>query len=185
MTKMEGLLSDMLALQDEDGGGAELTEERVREVLLRRDVFTVDEERMLATSPLARDIYAEILEEVKLERQVFRQRCELAGVNTSTRVLLAAAGGQDPIVIPSDDFSVTVRSHPVSRGWIVTLTLYDRFRRMIRTEDVLALVDDQDVTWVRGQVNDFGEIHSYHWPHNETPTERIRKQGFALGVQYG
>jgi len=182
---MEELFRAVLAVQDEDGQGAELTEERVRAVLLGLDVFTADEERMLATSPLARDTYAEVFEEVEIERQVFRQRCEQARLNTNTGVLLAAAGGHDPIEIPSDDFSVTIRSHPVSEGWIVTLTLRDRFRRMARAEDVLALVDDQGVTWLRGQVNTFGEINSYEWPYDETPAERIQKSGFALRVQHG
>jgi hypothetical protein len=182
---MEGLFRAVLAVQDEDGRGAELTEERVRDVLLGLNVFTADEERMLATSPLARDTYAEVVEDLQIERQVFEERHKAAGLKTSTSPLLVAESEQDLIEIVSDDFSVTVRSHPVSDEWIITLKLHDRFREIVRAEDVLTLVDDTDVTWVRGQVNDYGEIHSYCWPCKETPAERIKKQGFALNVRYG
>jgi hypothetical protein len=182
---IERLLADVLALQDEDGGGAGLAEERVRHVLLGRDTFTADEENILLTSPLARATYAEVLEDVQIEREAFRHRIEIAGIEPATAVLLAASGGPYPMVIPSEDFSVTVRSHPLSKGWVITLTLRDRFRQIIHSEDVLALVDDQDVTWLRGQMNSYGEIHSYDWPYDGTPVERMQRSGFALRVQHG
>ena len=70
---IDRLLKDVLALQDEDGRGAELTEERVRHVLLGRGTFTADERSLLATSPLARLTYAEIAEDLRLEREAFEQ----------------------------------------------------------------------------------------------------------------
>jgi len=88
-------------------------------------------------------------------------------------------------VIPSDDFSVTVRRHPIRDGWVITLALGERFRRTTRSEDILVLVDDQDVTWARGQINTYGEIHSYRWPYDESPAERMRRPGFALRVVHG
>jgi hypothetical protein len=41
-SKLEKLLGEVLALQDEDGRGAELTQERTRDVLLGRDVFLMN-----------------------------------------------------------------------------------------------------------------------------------------------
>ena len=179
---IEKLLNDVLALQQEDGRGAELTEERVRDVLLGAASFTDAEEHLLASSPLARGTYATALAEVEIEREAYRQRCERAGLHTSTGSLLAAATGQYPLVIPSDDFSVTVRPHPIDGGWVITLALSKQFRRITGPADVLALVDDRNVTWVRGQLNVYGEIHSYCWPYHESPAERSREPGFALRV---
>lgn len=179
---IERLLGDVLALQQEDGRGAELMDERVREVLLGADSFTDAETHLLATSPLSRRIYAEVLEEVLIEREAYRQRCERAGLRTSTGSLLAAATGQYPLVFPVDDFSVTVRPHPIDGGWVITLALSERFRRVTGPADVLMLVDDQNVTWARGQLNVYGEIHCYRWPYPESPAERTRRPGFALRV---
>lgn len=179
------LLSDVLASQDEDGRGGDLTEERVVDVLLGGGTFSAAEERLLAASPLARNTYAEVFDDLQMERDAYQQRCELAGIRNSTRFLLAAAGGQYPLVIPSDDFSVTVRAHPTRDGWVITLALGERFRRVTRAEDVVVLVDDQGVTWVRGQINTYGEIHSYNWPYDESPTDRMREPGFALRVIHG
>jgi hypothetical protein len=179
---IEKLLSDVLAMQQEDGRGAELTEERVRDVLLGTESFSDAEEHLLANSPLARHTYAAALEEVEIEREAYRQRCERAGLHTSTGNLLAAATGQYPLVIPSDDFLVTVRPHPIDGGWVITLALSEQFRRITGPADVLTLVDDQNVTWIRGQLNVYGEIHSYCWPYPESPAERARRPGFALRV---
>jgi len=182
---MQRLLSNVLALQNEDGRGAELTDERVKQVLLGRDAFTAAEERMLATSPLARLIYAEVLEDLRLEEEAFAQRCERAGVKTETHSLLAASGGQYPMVLPSDDFSVTLCPHPVSAGWVISLTLHDQFRRIMHSDEGLALVDEKGVTWLRGQVNSYGEIHSYDWPHDETPAKCVQREGFKLRIRPG
>src|SRR5215831_7271897 len=73
---MERLLKEVLARQVEDGRGAELTEQRVREVLSGRDAFTTDEEYLLVTSPLARLTYAEVAEELRLEKEALHQRRE-------------------------------------------------------------------------------------------------------------
>ena len=182
---MHRLLSDVLALQNEDGRGAELTEERVKHVLLGRDAFTTDEERILTSSPLARLTYAEIVEDLRLEEEAFQQRCERAGIKTETGALMAASGGQYPMVLPSDDFSVTLRPHPMSAGWVISLTLRDQFRRIMHSNEGLALVDDQGVTWLRGQVNSYGEVHSYDWPYDETPTKCVQREGFKLRVRPG
>jgi len=184
-TGMAKLLSDVFGSQDEDGRGVDLTEERVVDVLLGGGTFSAAEEQLLAASPLARNTYAEVFVDLQIERDAYQQRCELAGIRNSTKFLLAAAGGQYPLVIPSEDFSVTVRPHPIRDGWVITLALGEQFCRITRAEDVLVLVDDQGVMWVRGQINTYGEIHSYKWPYDESPTERIRKQGFALRVIHG
>src|SRR5215470_4270956 len=76
---MYALLRGVLAHQVEDGRGAELTEERVRDVLLRRAAFTADEEYLLLTSPLARWIYAGVREDLRLnEEAALRQSREEA-----------------------------------------------------------------------------------------------------------
>jgi hypothetical protein len=160
-------------------------EERVRQVLSGRDIFTTEEEHILATSPLARLTYAEALEDWRLEEEAFAQRCERAGIKTQTGSLLAASGGQYPIVLPSDDFSVTLRPHPVSAGWVISLTLRDQFRRIIHADEQLALVDDRNVTWLRGQVNSYGEVHSYDWPYDETPARCVQREGFRLRIRPG
>ena len=169
---MEKLLDEVLALQDEDGRGAELTEERVSDVLLGRDAFTAHEEHLLMTSPLARSTYAEAENDLQIEREAFRQRCEAANIMTTTaETRWAAAGG---FTLSSHDFGVKVRPHPLSPGgWVITLTLSEKFLEIIRPEDVLALVDDHDDTWLRGEVNSYGEIHSYDWPHVGTPADRM------------
>ena len=185
-SEMDDLLGEVLALQDEDGRGAELTEERVRHVLLGRDAFTSEEERVLAMSPLARLTYAEALEDLRLEREAFRQRCKMADVRTTTAdSRLAAEDGGPDLTLRSKDFSVTARPHPLSQGWVITLTLGAEFRQIVRSDDVLALVDDRNDTWLRGQVNCYGEIHSYDWPYDETPVARMRRGKLALHVQYG
>src|SRR5262245_39496643 len=92
---MEKLLGEVLALHDEDGRGAELTEERARDVLLGRDVFRPHEERLLATSPLARSTYAEVQEDLRLQEEAFLTRCRRAGIETEIVFPLAASGGRD------------------------------------------------------------------------------------------
>jgi len=82
---IDRLLKDVLALQDEDGRGAELTEERVRHVLLGSDTFTATERSLLATSPLARLTYAEIAEDLRLEREAVQQGWQEEGVHQSPR----------------------------------------------------------------------------------------------------
>jgi hypothetical protein len=185
-SQMEKLLDEVLALQDEDGRGAELTEERVRDVLVGRDGFTGDEERLLMTSPLARSTYAEVLEDLQIEREAFRQRCEAANVVTATaRMRLAAESGDSDFTLQSHDFVVRVRPHPLSPGgWVITLTLSEKFSKVVRTQDVLALVDDQNDTWLRGEVNSYGEIHSYDWPYAGTPADRMRRSDLALRVRH-
>jgi hypothetical protein len=186
-SQMEKLLDEVLALQDEDGRGAQLTEERVRDVLLGRDAFTADEERLLATSPLARSTYAEIQEDVQIEREAFRQRCEAANIVTTTaRTRLAAESGDNDFTLQSHDFVVRVRPHPLSPGgWVITLTLSEKFLQIIRAEDVLALVDERNDTWLRGEVNSYGEIHSYDWPYAGTPASSMRRSDLALHVRHG
>jgi len=182
----EKLLDEVLALQDEDGRGAELTEERVRDVLLGRDAFTTHEEHLLMTSPLARSAYAEAEDDLQIEREAFRQRCEAANIVTTTaHTRWAAAGGDNDFTLQSHDFVVRVRPHPLSPGgWVITLTLSEKFLEIIRAEDVLALVDDHNDTWLRGEVNSYGEIHSYDWPHVGTPADRMRRSDLALQVRH-
>jgi hypothetical protein len=184
---MEKLLDEILGLQDEDGRGAALTEERVRDVLLGRDAFTAQEERLLMTSPLARLTYAEAAEDLKIERAAFRQRCEAANVVTTTaQTLLAAESSDESFTRQSRDFIVSVRPHPIAAGgWVITLTLGERFQHIVCEKDVLALVDDRDETWLRGEVNCYGEIHCYDWPYAGTPADRMRRNDLALHVRYG
>src|SRR5258708_28067843 len=94
---IDRLLKDVLALQDEDGRGAELTEERVRHVLLGRDTFTADERSLLATSPLARLTYAEIAEDLRLEREAFEQSWDEEAVPESPP---KGSAGDGPAVAP-------------------------------------------------------------------------------------
>lgn len=182
--EMENLLDEVLALQNEDGRGAELTEERVREVLLRHDTFTAEEERLLRTSPLARLTYAEAAEDLQAGREAaFRERCARASVNTEI-VSLAASGGGYPR-FSNDDFIVELDHHPETDGWVVTLTLLDRVHQIVDPNEVLVLEDDQGATWLRGQVNSFGQIHSYEWSLDDDPAQRARRDGFKLRVRSG
>jgi len=188
---MEKLLEEVLALQDEDGRGAELTEERLRNVLLGRDAFTTHEEHLLMTSPLARSSCAEVREDLRLEGEVFIARCRRAGIKTEVVLPLAASGGQDPldrtvVLLPHDDCPVKLHRHPRSKGWIVSLTLSDRLREIIGPDGWLTLVDNQGVTWLHGQVNSYGEIHSYGLPSGgEDPTQLVRREGLRLRVRPG
>jgi hypothetical protein len=183
--KMGKLLGEVLALQDEDGRGAELTEERARDVLLGRDVFRPDEERLLATSPLARSTCVEVQEDLRLEEEAFLTRCRRAGIETEIAFPLAASGGQDPPELANADFSIRLRSRPISEGWVISLTLSDRFRKIMHSDGWLTLVDDQGVTWLRGQVNSYGEIHSYGLPGGEGSAQCVRRKGFKLRVRPG
>jgi hypothetical protein len=184
-SKLEKLLGEVLALQDEDGRGAELTQERTRDVLLGRDVFRPDEEHLLATSPLARSTCAEVQEDLRLEEEAFLTRCRRAGIETEIVFPLAASGGQDPPELANADFSIRLRSRPISEGWVISLTLSDRFRKIMHSDGWLTLVDDQGATWLRGQVNSYGEIHSYGLPGGEGPAQRVRRKGFKLRVRPG
>jgi hypothetical protein len=183
--RMEKLLGEVLALHDEDGRGAELTEERARDVVLGRDVFRPDEERLLATSPLARSTYAEVQEDLRLEEEAFLTRCSRAGIETEIAFPLAASGGRDPPELSNADFSIRLRSRPISEGWVISLTLSDRFRKITHPDGWLIVVDDQGVTWLRGQVNSYGEIHSYGLPGGEDPAKTVRRKGFKLRVRPG
>ena len=167
-SRMEKLLDEVLALHDEDGRGAELTEERARDVLLGRDVLKPYEERLLATSPLARSTYAEVQEDLRLEEEAFLTRCRRAGIELSNA-----------------DFSIRLRSRPISEGWVISLTLSDRFRKIMHSDGWLIVVDDQGATWLRGQVNSYGEIHSYGLPDGEDPAKTVRRKGFKLRVRPG
>ena len=51
--------------------------------------------------------------------------------------------------------------------------------------DWLTLVDDQGVTWLRGQVNTYGEIHSYGLSCAEELAQHVRMAGFRLRVRPG
>jgi hypothetical protein len=180
---MEKLLGEVLALHDEDGRGAELTEERARDVLLGRDVFRRDEERVLATSSLARSTYAEVQEDLRLQEEAFLTRCRRARIETEIVFPSAASGGEDPPELSNADFSIRLRSRPISEGWVISLTLSDRFRKIMH--GWLVVVDDQGVTWLRGQVNSYGEIHSYSLPNGEDPAKTVRRKGFKLRVRPG
>jgi hypothetical protein len=182
---MEKLLGEVLAFHDEDGRGADLTEERARDVLLGHDVFRRDEERLLATSPLARSTYAEVQEDLRLEEEAFLTRCRRAGIETEIVFPLAASGGEDPPELSNADFSIRLRSRPISEGWVISLTLSDRFRKIMHSDGWLIVVDDQGVTWLRGQVNSYGEIHSYSLPGGEDPAKTVRRKGFKLRVRPG
>jgi hypothetical protein len=182
---IEKLLDEVLALQDDDGRGAELTEERVRHVLLGRDTFTTYEQRLLMTSPLARSTYAEVDDDLQIEREAFRQRCEAANIVTTTARTRLAAESDNDFTLQSHDFVVRVRPHPLSPGgWVITLTLSEKFLEIIHAEDVLALVDDHNDTWLQGEANSYGEIHSYDWPHVGTPADRMRRRDLSLHVRH-
>jgi hypothetical protein len=183
LSPMDKLLAEILDRQDEDGRGAELSEERVRAVLCEGKRLNPAEKYLLATSPLARDTYANVLNEVEIERQACRHRWEHAGIQTSVHTLLAAATAHYPLVIPAKDFSVTVRPHP-TRAWSITLKLGEGFLRQIGGRDILALVDHQEVVWASGPVNDYGEITTAGWSSSETPLERTRQRGFSLQVRH-
>lgn len=73
-SQVDGLLRELLSRQVEDGRGAELTEQRVREVMSGRDVFTVAEERLLLTSPLARSTYAQVRAEQQRNSAMISRR---------------------------------------------------------------------------------------------------------------
>jgi hypothetical protein len=184
-TGMERLLKDVLALQDEDGRGAGLSEERAREVLSGRDTFTADEELLLAMSPLARSTCAEVREDLRLEEDAFLERCRGAGIETEITLPLAASDGEGVPEMFNADFSVQLRRRPFSEGWVVSLVLSDRFRRIVTPESWLILVDDRDVVWLRGQVNRYGEVHSYGLSCAEDLAQRVRKEGFKLRVRPG
>jgi hypothetical protein len=182
--EMKKLLDEVLALQDEDGRGAELTEERAWDVLSGRGAFTAYEEHLLMTSPLARLTYAGAVDDLKVKRQAFRWRCEAAGVRTTTaRKVLAASTADDVFIRDGRDFAVTVRPHPLSPGgWIITLTLREKFLQMIDADDVLALADHHGDIWLCGKVNCYGEIHSFEWPHPGTPADRMRRSDLELRI---
>jgi hypothetical protein len=184
---MERLWKDVLALQDEDGRGAALAEERVREVLSGRDAFTAEEEFLLTTSPLARSVYAEVVEDLRLEEAAFVERFRRAGIDTVAAYPLAASSGGEPLEMSNADFTVRLQKHPSSEEWIVSVILSDRVRdrKIISAGDWLTLVDDQGVTWLRGQVNTYGEIHSYGLSCAEELAQRVRMAGFRLRVRPG
>jgi hypothetical protein len=184
---MERLWKDVLALQDEDGRGTALAEERVREVLSGRDAFTAEEELLLAISPLARSVYAEVGEEMRLEEAAFVERFRRAGIDTDLAYPLAASSGGEPLEMSNADFTVRLQKHPSSEEWIVSVILSDRVRdrKIISAGDWLTLVDDQGVTWLRGQVNTYGEIHAYGLSCAEELAQRMRMEGFKLRVRPG
>jgi hypothetical protein len=182
---MENLLDDVLGLQDEDGRGAELTEERVREVLLGRDAFTAGEEQLLMTSPVARLTYAEVQEDLRLGEEAFLERCRRAGIETEITYPLAASGSEDLPEMSNADFSIKLRSRPISEGWVVSVVLSERVCKIISPGSWLTLVDDQGATWLRGQVNTYGEVHSYGSSCPEDLPQRVRREGFKLRVRPG
>jgi hypothetical protein len=185
LSNFDRLLIKVLNTQDEDGRGADLSEERARAICCG-DKMHQGEKYLLVTSPLARKTYRRVWENVQIEREACHRRWERAGVQTTTAVLAAAASEQYPIEIPgkSGDFRVIVRPHSMSQGWIITLSLGESFRRNVRNDEILAVFDDRRAVWVRGTVNSYGEIHSYDWSYKETPWERIRQQGFGLTVEH-
>ncbi|MCB1545173.1 MAG: hypothetical protein H6872_09320 [Methylobacteriaceae bacterium] len=179
---IDRLLFELLDRQDEDGRGADLSEERLREVLREGKLLCDDEKYLLATSPLARANYVAVEETLRVEREAKRRGWQQAGIQTETR-LLAASSDSDPLVIAGGDFSVTVRRHPTSDGWLVTLALGDKFLRNIGPEDIISLVDDQGNVWVRGRPSVYGQVHAYEWPYPGSPASETRRTGFSLRVE--
>jgi hypothetical protein len=186
LSALDKLLIEVLGRQKEHWHGAELTEERIRAVLQQRALFDDRERFLLASSPIAREIYAQIWAEVDIDREACRRRWANAGLATSTGSLRAATTHEHyPIEIEgmNDDFLVTIRRNPLQQGWLITLSLRERFRRAVKVGDVLAMVDDRNVRWIVGSPNEYGELHTSDWPYVETPWERIRQHGFVLYVQ--
>lgn len=184
LSRMDRMLIELLERRTDDGRGADLSDERVWAVLCEGSEFDENEKLLLATSPLARETYALGMQELEIKRRATLERWKRAGLQTQTTSLLAASADRYPIVVSTDDFEVVVRQHPTSEGWTITLALGETFHRNIGPNEGITLLDDANVSWVRGAPNVYGEIHSYKWPYDESPVERMRKPGFTLRVEH-
>ena len=167
---IDRLLKDVLALQDEDGRGAELTEERVRHVLLGRDTFTADERNLLATSPLARSTYAEIAEDLRLEGEAFEQGWQQDAVQQSPWKAHAVDG------TAVAKRAIALRRLKAAASFIVlalvvgyVLSRMGPYSRHVESQSVNAEVSDESATSTRGAselsdkaINTAGENGAYH-----------------------
>jgi hypothetical protein len=163
-------MKDVLALQDEDGRGAELTEERVRHVLLGRGTFTADERSLLATSPLARLIYAEIAEDLRLEREAVEHGWQEEAVQQSP---WRARAGDGTAVAKR---AIALRRLKVAASFIglalvvgYVLSRMGPYSRHVESQSVNADVSDKSATSTRGAselsdkaINTAGENGAYH-----------------------
>jgi hypothetical protein len=166
---IDRLLKDVLALQDEDGRGAELTEERVRHVLLGRDTFKADERSLLATSPLARLTYAEITEDLRLEREAFEQGSHEEAVQQSPSKGRAGDGtavATRVIALRRLQVAASFIALAIAIGYV--LSRLGPYSRQVESQSVDAELSDKATSTIGATgifdkaINTAGEKGAYH-----------------------
>lgn len=171
------LMATMLAEQsDRDDADMALDEARLRRVLSGDAPLSAIEQRLLWTSPTARQRLAMLWESRHAAQYLAWQR---AGVSPQIHYQAAADQAVQPITIETHPHC-TIKLFPLDADgahWTVYIKLSDTVQQTLLSG--IRLVDSGGLQWLAGQVDNDGEL-SADWPHAEPPLQRLHRYALRL-----
>ncbi len=179
--KQDNLARLLLAVLDrqlESGKHKMITRERLKETLTTGPPLTEEEKKILLFSPVARDDYAGMCNEICKE---LNERLQLYGVDNEI-LPLAAATTDDKVVMKGADFNVTLfNKTEIGIPWVILIQLGSSYLRTINPMTQLRLVDSGGLEWLRGRPDSNGELTGA-WQDDETDILK-RAQRFTLFLE--
>ncbi len=169
-TQQMKLLAAILASQPEPSDSAVLTDERIREALLKGPRLTTAEKKLLWASRDAREHFLAIRKQVRLD---LSEIVASKGLGTS-ELRLAASGSGSENEIRGNGFIVTVyRDHDFANQWSVSVQLLPVYLSLLPRQTPISLQDTGGVVWARG-VPDVHNMIGAIWTAEEAPLDRLK-----------
>lgn len=173
--KMEGLLADILNAQIEDEP-PDMSPDIWRQAILGQRKLNTAEERVLWTSPSARDEF------LRLRRVLLapaRDAWRAQGLDANV-FLMAAASEDREHLVEGKGWQLSIAPIPTA-GWVLTLRVEPQSAALLPEYSRVRLVDDDGLIWGQGRLDDDGAL-DLDWPHDGSPLERLRRMGLRLQV---
>lgn len=161
---IEKLFGELLESQIETGKYEQLNLKRIREALTVGPALSDEEQRLLLLSPVAREDFWLIKEEITND---LLGRLEEQGIALEL-LPLAAADKSDKVVMHSTGFSVTlINKNEIGVPWVILVQISSAYRKIISPMTTLKLVDSGGLEWLRQKPDSNGEMTAL-WTDSET-----------------